>query len=99
MTIHFRDIMRVEPKKFKQDGSISDFSLCGEHDPDRNKIEFGDPWLVIKSESARRMACPKCLKIWTQEADRHGDYHKFRKMIHKVARAEQAVDAMKGKRK
>ena len=85
---HIRDLMAVTKKQLKEEGTVPNITLCGEDDPEMNRLTFGDPSAVLQRKVEN--PCEKCIAKWNSEASSNSDYkrtfNEFRKVIHKMMR-------------
>lgn len=81
---HIRDFMAVKQDDYKE-GKVSTTTMCGETDPDMNKLCFAAPEAVYKKTIEN--FCEKCRNRWIDEAESFGGHkkllHQFRKLVHK----------------
>lgn len=79
---HIRDFLAVTRDEM-QAGKVSTTAICGERDPDMNKLEFADFKYVIKKKMNNY--CEKCRNKWLEEEDslsgQKKAMNKFRKIV------------------
>lgn len=82
---HIRDFLAINGHEYTA-GQVSTTAMCGETDPDMNKLAFGDPAAILKKEIP---FCEKCRNKWVEEAESLGGQkqmmNKFRRIIQKSA--------------
>jgi hypothetical protein len=86
--VHIRDLMVVEKKELKETGVVPNVTMCGENDPQMNRLTFGDPAHVLQRKVVN--PCERCIAKWRSEEESNSNYKKnyndFRKIIHKAIR-------------
>jgi hypothetical protein len=83
--VHIRDVLAVTKQEMK-DGKVSTTTMCGEQDPEMNRLCFGDAKEVMQRKM--RYPCERCRNKWVEEEESVNDQvravHKFRKTVAKT---------------
>lgn len=86
--VHIRDLMVTDKKSLKETGIVPNVTMCGETDPNMNRLTFGDPAHVLQRKVEN--PCERCINRWRSESESNSNYKKtyndFRKIIHKAIR-------------
>ncbi len=86
--VHIRDLMVATLENLRKNGEVPNVTLCGEADPNMNRLTFGDPDAVLRRKI--KNSCERCINAWNKEAESDSNYkrqfNKFRKIIHKAIR-------------
>jgi hypothetical protein len=83
--------MVATKEQLKNHGTVPNITLCGLHDPQMNKLTFGNIEDVLKGKPINGQGvCERCLNKWNSEANSDKNYKKaynaFRKIIAKALR-------------
>jgi len=86
--VHIRDLMVASKSALKDTGTVPNVTMCGQQDPNMNKLAFGDYRAILKGKV--KNPCERCINKWKEEESATSGYKKtyneFRKLIFKAMR-------------